>query len=126
MVAAGPDGSLFSDGAAVGWSAPAALQRLRPHNAFPPTDSEGGGGEEAPQQVPPGLLDVSFDPRTNWLVLPNLPLDGGVHGRFKPGPDGRLHEHAWALFFYNIRDNVRVRIAAWQRQQSIIGRVLNF
>lgn len=116
--AAGPDGGLFSDGAEVGWSAPAALQRLRPLEAFPPTRTEGGGGGEAP-------LDVSFDPRTNWLVLPHLPLDGGVHSRFKPSPDGRLHEHAWSLFFYNLRENVRVRIAAWQKKQSLIVRVLS-
>ena len=126
--AAGPDGGLFSDGAEVGWSAPAALQRLRPLEAFPPARTEGGEGwskgGEAPR-VPPGPLDVSFDPRTNWLVLPHLPLDGGVHARFKPSPDGRLHEHAWSLFFYNLRENLRVRIAAWQKKQPLLARVLS-
>ena len=106
--AAGPDGGLFSDGGEVGWSAPAALQRLRPLEAFPPTRTAGGGGGEAPR-VPSGPLDVAFDPRTNWLVLPHLPLDGGVHSRFKPSPDGRLHDHAWSLFFYNLHHEDEAR-----------------
>lgn len=79
---------------------PAYLTTLTPETAFPAAAD------------PNKALDVHFDEATNWLVVPNVAQDGGVANRFKPSIDGRFHVHDWALFFGNVRQNIRDRLAA--------------
>ena len=89
---------------------PTHLALLAPEVAFPSAAE------------PASVLDVAFEATTGYLLLPGVPQDGGAGGRFKPMYDGRFHIQDWALFFGNLRQNVRERLAAHKkRHSSLLG-----
>ena len=88
---------------------PVTLHRLRAQDALSELDAP----TVESSALTPHTLPIQFSPK-HALWIPEMPTHGGLYGQYQPSSSGQFHSLDYPLFYFNIRDNVKERVQAFQ------------
>jgi len=81
-----------------------------------PVGREEGKGEQLLESGAKGF-PIRFDER-HTLLIDAFPAHGGFQRRYSPPPDQSYHVFDYSCFWFNIRENVGIRVHAWRETQA--------